>query len=91
MLENQFNGGTLSRREMAEALVQYDAAMATARTPKYMFWSVIVAAISAVASAISAAFPLMRSGQRSSPYTPPRKPHRAALLVNRWLTGYIPP
>ena len=35
---------------------RFDVAQATVRSAKYMLWSVIVAAISAVASAISAAF-----------------------------------
>jgi outer membrane protein TolC len=56
MLENQFNSGTLSRAEMAVALAQFDSAQATVRSAKYMLASVIVAAIAAVASAISAGF-----------------------------------
>jgi ABC-type glycerol-3-phosphate transport system permease component len=56
MLENQYNSGTLGRREMTEAIAQYDIAQATVRSARYMLWSVIVAAIAAVASAISAGF-----------------------------------
>jgi ABC-type glycerol-3-phosphate transport system permease component len=55
MLVNQYNAGELGVREMADALAQLDAMEATLRGTKYMFWSVIVAALSAVASAISAA------------------------------------
>jgi ABC-type glycerol-3-phosphate transport system permease component len=55
-LENQYNAGTLGLRAMTEALAQYDTAHATIRSTKYMLSSVIVASISAVASAISAAF-----------------------------------
>jgi ABC-type glycerol-3-phosphate transport system permease component len=56
MLENWFEAGTLGRSEMIDALPRFDVAQATVRSAKYMLWSVIVAAISAVASAISAAF-----------------------------------
>jgi ABC-type glycerol-3-phosphate transport system permease component len=55
-LENQYQAGTLGRAEMIDALARFDVAQATVRSAKYMLWSVIVAAISAVASAISAAF-----------------------------------
>jgi hypothetical protein len=37
-MENQYNSGTLSMREMTEALGQYDAAQATLRNAKYMAW-----------------------------------------------------
>jgi hypothetical protein len=56
ILENRYNSGTLGAKEMTEALSQYDMARATVRSTKYMLWSVIVASIPAVASAISAAF-----------------------------------
>jgi len=41
---------------MVELLAQFDAAYATVRGTKYMLWSVMFAAIAAVASAISAGF-----------------------------------
>ncbi len=55
-LENLHKPGYLGDPEMVEALNQYDAAKAAVRSTKYILWSVIVAAIAAVASAISAGF-----------------------------------
>lgn len=55
-LENQYNSGTLTHTAMTDALAQFDAAQATVRNAQYMLASVIVAAIAAVASAISAGF-----------------------------------
>ena len=55
MLENRYKSGTLGKEEMTVAIVQYDAAKATARSAGYMLWSVIIAAIAAIASALSAA------------------------------------
>lgn len=56
MLEDRCNRGDLDPPEMLEALAQLDAANASVRSTKYMLWSVIVATIAAVASAISAGF-----------------------------------
>ena len=55
-LENQYKSGTLGHTEMVDALARFDASQATVRSTGIHAWSVIVAAISAVASAISAAF-----------------------------------
>jgi ABC-type glycerol-3-phosphate transport system permease component len=56
ILENRFEGGTMSRTQIIELLSQYDALQATVRNSKYALWSVIIATVAAVASAISAAF-----------------------------------
>jgi len=49
-------GGSVLPTKEIEGLAQLDAADATVRSAKYMLASVIVAAVAAVASAISAGF-----------------------------------
>jgi hypothetical protein len=56
MLKNQFDGGTVSQRDMITTLVQYDAAYATKVMARYTLASTIVAMISAISSAAAAYF-----------------------------------
>jgi hypothetical protein len=56
MLEQMFEGGTLSAIDRPKLLADYDAAKATSRMPVYAFISTAIAAISAIASAAAAYF-----------------------------------
>ena len=55
MYEGSFNSGEIDRAGIIKGLAEYDAMTAAKRNAKYMLWSVIVAAFSAFASAVSAA------------------------------------
>jgi ABC-type glycerol-3-phosphate transport system permease component len=55
MYERMFNSGQIQRTDIIKGLAEYDAMAAGKLNAKYMLWSVIVAAFSALASAVSAA------------------------------------